>query len=185
MNNVLEVLKSRRSIRAFLETQIKDEEVEAIVEAGLYAPSAKNAQPWHFTVVQNKELIDEMSVEIKENLKNSPIEFFKALGNDEKYHAFYNAPTVVIVCGQEAVPSVNADCSAAIQNMQIAAESLNIGSCWMGPTKFLFAGNKAKHYLDKLEIPEGYACQYSIVLGHKKMEPTAPPRKENTVNYIK
>lgn len=54
MNKVLEVIKSRRSIRRYLPEQIKQNELDAIIEAGLYAPSAHNDQPWHFTVIREK-----------------------------------------------------------------------------------------------------------------------------------
>ena len=67
-NTVLEVIKSRRSIRRYLPEQIKDSELQAILEAGAYAPSAHNDQSWHFTVIRNRELIDHISRTAKERM---------------------------------------------------------------------------------------------------------------------
>lgn len=61
MNEVLNVIKNRRSIRKYLPTQIKEEDLNMIIESDVYAPSAHNDQPWHFTVIQNKNLIQKIS----------------------------------------------------------------------------------------------------------------------------
>ncbi|MGL5151366.1 MAG: nitroreductase family protein [Clostridium sp.] len=185
MKEVLEVIKSRRSIRAYLPEQIKHEEVMSVLEAGVYAPSSKNTQPWHFTVVQNSELINEMNEEIKKNMANSPIDFYKNLGLNPHYHAFYGAPTTIIISGEDSAPAPVVDSCAAIQNMLIQAESINLGSCWMGNLKFLFVGEKAEYFRDKLNIKDGYTPSYDIILGYKKMDPAAPPRRENTISFIK
>jgi nitroreductase len=68
---MLQIIKSRRSTRSFLPEQIKEDELQAILEAGIYAPSATNQQPWHFTVIQNKDLIDWLSNGFKELARNS------------------------------------------------------------------------------------------------------------------
>lgn len=66
MNEVLKTLKGRRSIRAYLPDQIPNEDLQAILEAGIYAPTAHNDQPWHFTVIQNKEKLQYISDKSKE-----------------------------------------------------------------------------------------------------------------------
>ena len=68
MNEVLKAIKERRTTRKFKPEQIKEEELQSIIEADLYAPSGTNQQPWHFTVIQNKDLIDQMDFEAKEVL---------------------------------------------------------------------------------------------------------------------
>lgn len=69
LNEVLESIKNRRSIRSYLPEQIKDDELEIILESAVYAPTAHNDQPWHFTVIQNKKFIDMMDSESKKILK--------------------------------------------------------------------------------------------------------------------
>lgn len=186
MNEILECIKKRRSIRAYEEKQIKDEELKLIIESGLYAPSAKNGQPWHFTVVQNKELLDELNVNSKEAAKSSPMEFQRKLANNPNFNIFYGAPTAIYVSKEDNAIESQVDISAAIENMLIAAESLGIGSCWLRFPSLLFKGPMKDEYINKLQIPDGFTPEFVISLGYKKQEvQQAPPRRENTVNYIK
>ena len=153
MRSTLDVIKERRSIRKFKPEQIKEEELQAIIEAGLYAPSAINKQ--------------------------------RKMGSNEKYNCFYHAPTVILVSGKDNERSKVIDCSAATQNMLLAAEALNIGSCWVELVSLAFVGPQAQELREKLNLPEGYTPLYSVLLGYKDMEGKAAPRKENTVQYIR
>lgn len=183
MNAVIETIKNRRSIRRYLPEQIKDEELDAILEAAVYAPTAHNEQPWHFTVIQNKELLDHISVTAKELMSNSGVEWIEKMGKNEKLHLFYNAPTAIVVSGKKESYSSLTDCSAAIENMMLAAESLNIGSCWIGLVSFFF---DQKEEMKKLNIPEGYVPYYAVTFGYKQVRPTRiPERNRDVVTYIK
>lgn len=186
MNETINNIKSRRSTRVFLPDQIKDEEVSAIVEAAIYAPSAHNKQPWHFTVVQNKEILDELNAETKEIAKNVSDKIIQQMGSNEKFNIFYNAPTVIIISGDEKGVLPEIDCAAATENMLIAAESLGVGNCWVGLVRLLFGTEKGNRYKEKLGIPEGNNPYYAISLGYKKINNTkAPERRANTVSYIR
>jgi nitroreductase len=188
MNTVLENIKKRRSIRKYKEIQVEKEKIEAIIEAGLYAPSGHNAQPWHFTVLQNKKTIDQISLGTKESLKDSETPIFKRMARNENFHILYNAPTVIVVSGKiEKAYSMEADLGAATQNMLLAAESLGVSTCWIGLIVEYFKGEKQKSKNEEIGIPEGYEVQYAVTLGYSSLEgnPKPHPRKENTVNYIK
>lgn len=186
MNEIIQNILNRRSVRVYSEDQIKQEDLDLIIQAGLFSPSGCNSQPWHFTVLQNKELINELNIESKKELLKSKNEYFKNFATNEKYNIFYNAPTVIIVSGEKAAIVPEIDCAAATENMMLAAESLDIGSCWIGLVTFLFKSNRGAEYSKKLEIPEGYEPYYAITLGYKKIaNPKPQPRRENTVNYIK
>lgn len=186
MNEVLKTIKERRTTRKFEDKQIAQSEVEKIVEAGLFAPSGHNQQPWHFTVVQNKELLNEISEATKEVGKMSSNDILKKLSSNENLQIFYNAPTVIFVSGDSKSLTSRDDCSAAIQNMLLAAESLDIGGCWSGFVSLLFNSDKVEEYKKKLDIPDGYIPYYGVCLGYKGVKLTnAPQRKENTVTYIK
>ncbi|HOA77632.1 MAG TPA: nitroreductase family protein, partial [Thermosynergistes sp.] len=84
MNEVLEVIKRRRSIRKYLPDQIKDEELNTILEAAIFAPSGHNEQPWHFLVIQDKELIDRMSEKAKEAMTRSDIDWIVKIGQNTR-----------------------------------------------------------------------------------------------------
>jgi len=188
MNKVIENIKERRSIRKYKETQIEQEKIEAIIEAGLYAPSGHNAQPWHFTVLQNKEIVDQISVGTKEALKTCGTPLFRRMANNESFHILYNAPTVIVVSGkEEGAYSMKADLGAATQNMLLAAESLGVSSCWIGLVVEYFKGEEKEERKKELGIPDGYEVQYAVTFGYSSLEGSPKPhaRKENTVNYIK
>ncbi|HMK54284.1 MAG TPA: nitroreductase family protein, partial [Methanobacteriaceae archaeon] len=175
--------KSRRSIRKYLQEQIEDDELEIILESAIYAPTGHNDQPWHFTVIQNKELIDLMSAESKKVMANLPVEWIAKMGKAEHLHIFYHAPTVVVVSGKEDATTPLPDCCAAIQNMLLAAESIDIGSCWIGLARFFFENPEN---IEKLSIPESYKPYYAVSLGYKaSSNNVAPERNKNVVDYIK
>lgn len=186
-NNILEVIKSRRSVRVYKEEQIKDEELQQILEGGLWAPSGTNEQSWHFTVVQNPELINELSIKTKETISKSDNDYLRKLGENEQFNVFYKAPTVIIVSGNEKSITPMEDTSAAVQNMMLVAESLSIGSCWIGTVAPLFSDPEiGATYREKCGIPKGYKVIHAICVGYKKLEKQTPPsRKENKVNYVK
>jgi len=185
-NETMQIIKQRRSIRSFKPGQIKDEELHAVLEAGLYAPNAGD-QAWHFTVVQNKELLTRLNLAAKEAAKNMPVDFLRQLGNDENFDCLYGAPTLVIVSGSENAPvPMEADCAAATQNLLIAAESAGLGSCWIYFVLMAFQSQQAEELRKELKMPAGYKPICSAVLGYKNIPtPPAPERKPGLVTYIK
>lgn len=185
MNGVLETIRNRRSVRQFSPEQITNKELDAILEAGIWAPSGHNAQPWHFLVVRDKKKIDEMSRHTVDLMSLSNTEWIRKLAAKEGYHLFHRAPTVIIVSGVKTddvlLPPL-ADCSAAIENMLLAAESMNIGTCWVGLTKFLF---DIPEEIEELGIPKEFHPLYSVCVGYKMDAyiPSAPHRKEGRIAY--
>ncbi|HWR30258.1 MAG TPA: nitroreductase family protein [Negativicutes bacterium] len=185
MNETIETIKRRRSIRSFTEKQINYEDLRTILEAGQYAPSGIGNQPWHFIVVQNKALLEALSKASKQVAKNHELEFFRNLANNKDFNAFHGAPTVVIIAGDEHTPCSLADCAAATQNMLLAAESLGLGACWINFGLFVFDGEESTHYRLLLKVPEGFRPFYSVALGYRNGEvPKAGPRKEGAVSFI-
>ncbi len=185
MNDTIQAIKSRRSIRVFQSDQIKSHELEAIIEAGLFAPSAMNQQPWHVTVVQNPELLSSINHDAKSELARQEEDYLRKFGENGAFNILYNAPTAIIVSAASNSHYAPTDCAALTQNILLAAESLNIGSCWIGLANFALKGEKASDYKKQLELPEGFDPCFTIALGYKKTTTTAAPeRKVNTVNYV-
>lgn len=186
MNETLKSIRNRRSTRGFLPEQLKDIDMQEIIDAGVYAPSANNQQPWHFTVLQNKDIIDRLSAAFKEVAGKSDNEYIRRFADNEKFHVFYNAPTVVLVYGDQNNKSASVDCAAAVENMLIAAESLEVGSCWIGLIALVLNSEAGVAFIKELGIPEGFRHMHAISFGYKKIKVTnAPARKEGTVNYVK
>lgn len=186
MNETIKTILNRRSTRVFTEENITDEILEQILEAGLYAPSAHNSQSWHFTVITNNEILEKMNLDTKEIARNSDDDFLKKLGNNDKYHIFYNAPVAIIVSGEDSAPIPKINTANASENMLLAAESLDIGACWIEVVGILFNDEKKDSYKKDLGIPNGYTPYHAIILGHKKIKSNnTPKRRENLINYIK
>lgn len=186
MNEVLNTIKERRSVRVFKDEQIKDEDLQEVLEAGLYAPSAINQQSWHFTVIQNGKALENFTQTAKETFLKSGVDQLKAMANNEKYKVFYNAPTAIIISGDTKAANPEADCSAATENMLLAAKALGLGTCWIGSMPYIFGDGNNEALKSELGIPEGYTPINSIAIGYAASETAkAPARKENKVNIIK
>ena len=117
MNETLQTIKNRRSTRSFLPEQIKKEALDLIIESGIYAPPGHNDQGWHFTVVQDKDTLSYINQTAKEYLKNSPVEWMRNIAHNPKTILSYDAPTLIIVSGDQNASSPKTDCCAAIENM--------------------------------------------------------------------
>lgn len=182
MRDIFDVIHNRRSVREYKSEQVKDEEIEKILNAGIMAPTARAEEPWHFTVIQNKELLKQINETSLEVMKNSEDEFLEAIANSGR-NILHNAPTVIVVSGNEKASHIQADCSAAIENMLLAAEGLNIGSCWIGLIASYFKDEKN---IATLNIPKGYIPLYGISFGYKANDNQGnTKRNRNVINWIK
>lgn len=184
MNEAINTLLNRRSIRVFKEEQLKENKLMTILEAGQFAPSAMNEQCWHFTVVQNKEILNKINAVCKAMMQGMG----GAMGERAKldsFSVFYNAPTFIIVSGDEKAIAPQIDCSIAMQNMFLAAEAQGIGSCWIHAVTNLSKSEAGKALIKELQIPEGFNIYSAGAFGYKAKEGSAAPRKENTITILK
>ncbi|MGE5588958.1 MAG: nitroreductase family protein [Clostridia bacterium] len=156
MNETLEVIRNRRSIRRFRPEQVAERELGAIVESALFAPSAMNAQPWHFTVIQDRRTLDRMAAIMRENMLKSGNEFMVRRASDPSFNPLYDAPTLILISADAKDKFGQFDCAAAAQNIALAAESLGVGSCIMGMTSFFFASQEGVDFARSLGVPDGY-----------------------------
>lgn len=185
MNETLSVIKRRRSVRKYKPEQITGQELEAILEAAIWAPSAMNQQKWHFTVIQNKELLKEITEVAREMMKAGP-EFMAKRAADPNFSPFFHAPTVIVITGDSQARFIQLDCALAAENIALAAESLNIGSCIMTSPELIFSTEKGQALLKKLGVPDGYKHVCTVTLGYidgKRPEPK--PRNKEVVNYLR
>jgi len=186
MNETLKSILTRRSIRNYKPEQIKDEELQAILEAGKFAPSAMNQQSWHFTVVQNKDMLKKINETCKAAFLKSGNNSFIERAKAENFSPFHNAPTFIIVSGDGQAIAPQNDGSLALGNMFLAAHSIGIGSCWIHAMNFLFSTEEGKALKKELGIPEGYVSVGSGAFGYKAADSPSPaPRKDGMVNFIK
>lgn len=182
-NVVLDAIQSRRSIRKYRPEQIKDDELDAILEAGRFAPSACNEQPWHFTVIQNSDVLHRINSLVLRGMLRSDLEWHRKMAANSAFKVTYDAPTLIIVSGRLDATAPAVDCAAAMENMLLAARSLGIGSVWLGLVRFFFAdaGEMAE-----LGLPAGYKPLYAASFGYpaEGSFPVGPKRNPDVVNWI-
>ena len=173
MNEVLEALKTRRSVRRYKPEQIKDEELKAVLEAGIYAPTGMGMQSPKIVVVQDPEMVKKLS------RMNAAV-----MGTDSD--PFYGAPTVLVVLADPDRPTCVEDGSLVMGNLMLAAHHFGIGSCWIHRAKEEFESQEGKEILRALGIEGDYEGIGHCVLGYADGPlPQAAPRKENYVYYVK
>lgn len=185
MNEVIRTILERRSIRKYLDKAVKREDIELVLKAGIYAPTGGDAEPWHFGVLTDKNMIAELGEKAKAAMGASGIERIVAMGTNPKYRIFFGAPVVIMIYGERVLRktgahlSALADCSAAIQNMQLAASSLGLGTCWIGLIRYLFA-------TDRCMAPEGYDPLYAMTLGYSGGAEAIRPRsrRDDTITWF-
>ena len=102
------------------------------------------------------------------------------------YNVFYGAPTVVLITAEEKAALAPFDCGAAAENITLAAAALNIGSCIIAVSSFIFSGGNSKELKEELGVPSNYEHILCVALGYREGEnPEAPPRKKEVVSYIR
>lgn len=185
MNQVLQTILERRSIRKYADKPVKREDIELILQAGIYAPTGADAEPWHFGVMTDKKMIENLDQRARAALGGTGIERLIAMGANPDYRIFFGAPVVIMIYGERELRvsgthlSALADCSAAIQNMQLAAFSLGLGTCWIGLIRYLFA-------TDRCMAPEGYDPLFAMTLGYSAGPTAIRPRsrRKGTVTWF-
>lgn len=147
--DVFEALLTRRSIRKFTADPVSDEDLRLVLKAGMCAPSAHNSQPWHFILVRDKALLASIA-------ERHPYAKMAA-----------EAPVVIVVCAnpEEAKePGFwQQDCTAALENMLIAARGLNLGTVWCGMHPI---EDRVAPIREMLNVPAQINMLALVVLGH-------------------
>lgn len=173
MNEVLQNILTRRSVRSFKEEQIKDEELDLILKAGTYAPSGMNKQSWQFTVVQNKEKIELLAKVVRESL-----------GRDEGYN-FYGPSTLIMLSNEKDNTNGLADCSCALQNIFLMANSLGIGSCWINQLKTICDEKEVREVLRSFNIPENHIVWGMASIGYPNSVAKEHKINDSVIRFVK
>ena len=173
LSEVINNMKTRRSIRKYKPDMIPDDVLNRIIEAGTYAATGMGKQSPIIIAVTNKEIRDKFSK------MNAEI-----MGVDSD--PFYGAPVVLIVLADKARPTYVYDGSLVMGNLMLAAHAEGIGSCWIHRAKEEFESAEGKAFLKSLGIEGDYEGIGHCVLGYTDgEEPKAMPRKENYVYCVK
>ena len=168
-----ELLKNRRSVRKYKPQQITDAELDAILEAGLYAASGKNSQKTVMVAVRDKQTRDQLS------RMNAEI-----LGTTSD--PFFGDPCVVVVLSDPERNTWLEDGSLVMGNLMLAASEMGLGSCWIHRAKEEFESEEGKALLRRLGIDGEYEGIGHCILGYAAEEPkAAAPRKQDYVYWLR
>ena len=172
MNQTIQDLLQRRSIRQFKEEQVADELLDIVLEAGTFAPTGMNRQSPLMVAVQNKETIEKLKK------MNADI-----LGNPDA-DPFYGAPTVIVVFADKNVRTYREDGSLVIGNLCNAAHAVGLGSCWIHRAREEFETEEGKALMKEWGIGENYEGIGHCILGYAAAVPETNPRKEGYIIKI-
>lgn len=177
VNQVVETILARRSVRKYKPQPVEREKMQTIVECGVNAPNAMNRQPWEIRVVDNPDFINGVTELYK---KEQP----KAAEDPNFKNMFRNAPTVVFVGRDVQSGSAEFDCGLLSENMMLAAQSMGIGSCCLGSPAAFMRSPAAAEYLKQLGFSEGYELLYCIAFGYPDEAPAAKPRDLTKIKFV-
>lgn len=169
-DNAIETIMTRTSIRSFTDRAVSADTVEMLLRAGMAAPTAVNLQPWHFVVVNDRAKIDELG------------------GNGRQSQMWHESPLVIVVCGnmEKAMEGAGQafwvqDCSAATENILLAAHALGLGAVWTGcyPIE-----ERVANISQVLGLPEHIVPLCAIVMGFPNESPQPKDKwKPENVSY--
>lgn len=170
-NEVLENIVTRRSVKKYKSEQISRQELDTVLEAGLYAPSGRGMQSPVMVAVQEKETMEKI---VRMNAA--------VMGTES--NPYYGAPTVILVFAPKDRNTYVEDGSCVLDTMMLAAHSIGLSSRWIHREREMFETEEGKELMKKWGIPENFAGIGALALGYADCELPAPPaRKEGRIIY--
>ena len=160
MNETIQTLKERRSVRNFTDKPVDKELIEQIIDAGLWAPSGLGAQAPIILAITNKELRDRLSK------MNADVMRAAGRGPAEDFDPFYGGPVVLVVLSDKAVPTYVYDGALVMGNLMNAAKSLGVDSIWLHRAKEEFESEEGKAILAEFGVDGEFEGIGHCVLGY-------------------
>lgn len=171
MSDLMQIIKSRRSTRAFESKLPPKEQIMQLVEAAEWAPSGMGKYLWHFTVVYSVEKSLRLARAVAEADNRGPD------------YNFYGAPVNIIISYKKDEHHAFVDGAAAMENLLLMATELGLGSCWINQIRECCDDPKVRAILTEYGVPEDHLVICSAAIGYIAKETPAKPRKEGTVSF--
>jgi nitroreductase len=178
--DLMDAIYQRRAVRAYTPRKVGADEVRALIDAAIQAPSAVNQQPWAFVVIQDAALLRRLSGRAKElslaGLRvGTPLWNHRSILSDPAFDVFYDAGTLIVICAKAGTSSpANEDCCLAAQNLMLAAYGRGLGTCPIGFAREALNEPAAKR---ELGIPDDHAVVMPILVGYPRETP-APVQRD-------
>ena len=191
----LKAILTRRSTRRYSEEMPDRALIEKVIEAGRYAPSGSNSQGTHFMVFTEKKILSELAVAVKSEFSKMEVgeDTYVSLKNSintsktGNYIFHYNAPVLVVVANKKGYGNAMADSACALENMMIAGNALDLGTCWINQLHWLDDNEKIREFLKPYGLSDDETITGGLAIGiPEKGEPDRTPleRKGNPVTWI-
>lgn len=191
-NEVLECIRGRRSTRQFSAEQISPEQLDALLDAAIWAPSGSNSQSWLFTAILNQDVLLQLNELVRAGFQNwvPDDDYPGKLAAKERSQAggfnfLYHASTLIIASNRPNYENAMADCALALENIFLAAHSMGLGSCYINQLHWLRDDPGIRDYLFGLGIPKEHTICSAAAIGYIAAKSAAPARKEGTINIIR
>ncbi len=193
--NALETILTRRSTRNYRPDPVEQEKLDQILDCARQAPSGGNNQTNHLLVIRNKEVMDELAAMAEKAFskmepdENTYASLRRAIEASKKggYVFHYNAPVLIAVANRKDYSNNIADCACAIENMMVAANALDLGSCWINQLKWLNEEPEVVAYLQSLGMKEDERVYGALIVGYPAAglpNRNLMKQKGNEVTYI-
>ena len=179
--NVFEAILARRSVRAYAPNELDRNTIQILLEAAVRAPTAIHEEPWAFVVVQDRQVLKQLSDCAKplfiERLHRPHQAGGHALDtfSNPDFNIFHDAGTLIVICAKPSGPFVEADCWLAAENLMLAACAIGLGSCVIGSSVVALNTPEVKA---KLGIPAEFNAVAPIIVGVPRGETATTSRKE-------
>lgn len=178
MNETLQTIKARRSVRVYTEQQVSPEDLDLILQAAVCAPSGMNHQDWHFVAIQNASVLTQLNDKVKAAFAKSDNLLWVERGNSDTYCCYYHAPTLIVASGKADSLLTPSDCACALENIFLAARSLGIASCWINQPGQTCDDPEVRTFLtEELGIPADYKVFGCAALGYAPADMPVKERK--------
>jgi FMN reductase [NAD(P)H] len=182
--NVSEAIRKRKSIRAYLDKPVLEDDLEKIVEAGRWAP---NAGEFQISVIRNAALRQRINDRAHDAMVRSEIEFLRQRVSLPGYQPLYGAPVLILLSGPTEAPHSTANAALAAENMILEATGLGLGSCYVVSPTLALNGEENRDLAQEAGIPDDYTLQCGVIVGYAASEnkfSVGERTKKGSVNIV-
>lgn len=177
MNETVESILNRRTIRSYTDEPLTEEEIRLLTECAKYAPSGRNGQPLLLRAVTDKSALDELNADFWKTVGEGA----KAYTRCETNPVYHGAPVMFFLFSETGAPCAM-DAGIMVENIAVAAEGMGLGSVIIGSVGALFDGEFASKWKEKMLVPQADPFMIAVAVGHKAENPAPKPRKDE--NYV-
>jgi nitroreductase len=180
-----EAIFNRRSVREYTGEAVDEATLKRLITAAVHAPNAVNDQPWTFTVVRSRKVMEQISAAAKLHMlataRDASIERFRSHLENPEFDIFYQAPVLIVISGNIAGPWITEDCALAAENLMLAAFAEQLGTCWIGFAQSYLNTAKGKA---ALHIPDAWIPVAPIIVGRPRGPAAQVSRKSPEILWV-